>query len=81
MNFVDLSCNSPSDDLDERDSDVISYAHMRLSHSGKKLFCAVTNWWLLIDGVNVNNCIIRCLHQFTDCEKLRAVVSDSSLQN
>ena len=47
---------------------------------GQKLFRAVSNWWLLIDGVNVN-CIIRCLCQFTDCEKLRAFVSDSSFQN
>ena len=89
MKMVDLSCNTPLDDIDEPDnSDVIFYAHMRLTksfpdavHAGKKLFRAVSNWWLLIDGFHVNNCIIRCLRQFTDCEKLRAVVSDSSLRN
>ena len=46
MKMVDLSCNTPLDDIDEPDnSDVISNAHMRLTkffpdavHAGKKLF-------------------------------------------
>lgn len=69
-------------------TDTTANDHLSLTNSfpdavyaGKKLYRAVANWWLLVDGFHINNSIPRCLRQFSGDEDLRAAVSDLSLRN
>ena len=87
---ISMDCESNNQTaMNTMDSDDNPNFHVRLTrsapdavHAGKKLYRAVSNWWLRIDGYRVNNIITRCLRTFdATAANLRPLVSDSCLRN